>query len=1163
MTSIFDDQTQSTHVTVPNSSPNDDQKTLHILDSAHNTNYYQDTNLQNQNPINTSPIKIHAKQLGHTLNHLQSVESANAQLKFKLIETSKILEKFKTKAQETITNLRNELRAKNDLLFREQKFSQELQTSSNNNLTNSLNEIKSLKVTVKNLQETKSNLSSRCETLTQSNSHLKFTLKSNEQEIQYLREISNGFRVKITELEENLAEKSQVIEKLENQISAETTKLPTEPQKSQTTTEPNVTNKTNKDEILTLKSQISTLESRNSELLAKLKTQIIANDNLKSDSSAKEKSFIKMQSSSNGYKVRFENLTSKLANSEKNNQILDEANKKLMNENNLAKEKIENLTRVTDNFRSKFELLEKKMSAKEKIIFDCKHILKVLEVEGSLPEFCSLGIAGQSLGLLENITENFEKTDVNPDNITDNDFFRIFETIINTYTSTKTTAAKTKEANSNLQIELEKAKLQNDEKTYDLQKLAITSRQKINSITAENQDKYELIIKNLKDSHKKSMTALELVNAELEDKLSEANEKVTNAENYKIPNVEKKLKIIKHENLALTQLISEKELEIKQMAKNLKNQENSSANYKETLIQTEEKYENLIKNLNGQISEKNENNLVLRNQVEENIQKLEDLKISERKQANEFKFDLMTLQQELNNISEKSAKNEKDLSRAKVENKELVTKINALELETTKLREENQNLSKNTENQKANNKNLENRLKKAESYKSLFENLEKTSQEKENSLIKLATAENLKLKSSLKNHKMADVNSKKEIDGLRVKIDKMTETIRELTNNLKNEENKSNLLNKALASAREQLLNFKNVKIPELENSLNFHQKKAKELELENLAQSTKIQLQSKNLSKEKSRILREKNEIATISALKSKITSIQSNADENNLTNQSTIKKLKAEISCLKSTNQRIKNLIDTKDLENDRIKAKLEVANTKWECQKKELTYKNGSDQMMTDKINQLQGKIVELEGQLAESLLKNQQNERFLREFRIDEQGDANKELALNRTEDPSVTEISKNSELMNNISPMKSMNITDLELKSMIPNIKLLSSNAIQQNTITPIAENPKNKIPNKIPEIIKSEGNSLENTVSQIGNDTLLELGIIPPNKKSTPFAENPKNEKNMKNESMGTSIFGTPSLVVSKSFDASLEKFDGTLNERMGQSLFEHLAGEA
>ena len=102
------------------------------------------------------------------------------------------------------------------------------------------------------------------------------------------------------------------------------------------------------------------------------------------------------------------------------------------------------------------------------------------------------------------ITEkSLEKTensvDVNPDNITDNDFFRIFETIINTYTSTKTSAAKIKEANSNLQIELEKAKLQNDEKTYDLQKLAITSRQKINSITAENQDKYELIIKNLKD----------------------------------------------------------------------------------------------------------------------------------------------------------------------------------------------------------------------------------------------------------------------------------------------------------------------------------------------------------------------------------------------------------------------------------------------------------------------------------------------------------------------------------------------------------------------------------------------------------------------------------------------------------------------------------------
>ena len=296
-----------------------------------------------------------------------------------------------------------------------------------------------------------------------------------------------------------------------------------------------------------------------------------------------------------------------------------------------------------------------------------------------------------------------------------------------------------------------------------------------------------------------------------------------------------------------------------------------------------------------------------------------------------------------------------------------------------------------------------------------------------------------------------------------------------------------------------------------LEQTINFQKSNLENLNLDIQKLTQQLKSKETTLNKEKLRIYREKNEATSISSLKNKITNLQSDNKKQKDFNDTQLKKLKAEVACLKTLNLQMKKDLESKSLSLEKYKARYEVAVTKNECSERELAFKNGSDEMLSKKVLNLQGQVVALESDLAEANLKLTERD------------------------------IYDNSDFQTTNGSNTTINQTELELKSLIPSLKLLAAGKTTNN-IEKHQNNPQSA------NII-----SLDNTCSNIGDSTLLELGIIAPSQKSTPFEA----VQNVKAEQIFDST-GTP--VITKSFFNSLNKID--LSQEDGTGLFETLEGE-
>ena len=296
-----------------------------------------------------------------------------------------------------------------------------------------------------------------------------------------------------------------------------------------------------------------------------------------------------------------------------------------------------------------------------------------------------------------------------------------------------------------------------------------------------------------------------------------------------------------------------------------------------------------------------------------------------------------------------------------------------------------------------------------------------------------------------------------------------------------------------------------------LEQTINFQKSNLENLNLDIQKLTQQLKSKETTLNKEKLRIYREKNEATSISSLKNKITNLQSDNKKQKDFNDTQLKKLKAEVACLKTLNLQMKKDLESKSLGLEKYKARYEVAVTKNECSERELAFKNGSDEMLSKKVLNLQGQVVALESDLAEANLKLTERD------------------------------IYDNSDFQTTNGSNTTINQTELELKSLIPSLKLLAAGKTTNN-IEKHQNNPQSA------NII-----SLDNTCSNIGDSTLLELGIIAPSQKSTPFEA----VQNVKAEQIFDST-GTP--VITKSFFNSLNKID--LSQEDGTGLFETLEGE-
>jgi len=661
------------------------------------------------------------------------------ELKYKLIETTNILEKFKVKAQDSISKLRLELSNKNNLLIKEKEFTKELQEKTASNLSATHNELKNLKTQLKSINESKNNLSMKNEGLIQNNDHLKFTVKSNDQEIAYLREVTNNYRNKMAEMEESFKIEREDLEKKILKVKSSTKRnlqttslndsISSDHSTSSTKTPRlEVCTSTSTDHIYTselskAKQQLANFQNRNTELLAKLKSQIKENDILKTASDNKDKNIVKLQSVSNGFKARFESVGEKFSQLEKNSKMCFEENERLKGLLGEGRKQIESLGRQNESKDSKIDILGQKLNLKNNLVLDVKNLLKIIDQPSAVDEESN---DTERFQLLNTITSD---SNTASDHLSDSGLLSKLENIINDYSSTKNQIKTTKTENLKIKLNLEQVQSKLDSKSYEMEKFLISSKSQLNSLSNDTKEKYENIIENLKFSQKKDLKNLEILNHEQEEKISDLNDEISVLKS-KIENLGKKNSNFSEENLTLTTEISNKDLEIKALKSSNKKLSANITHQDEEISENTDKYENIVKNLKLQIENKNNQLENLQNEIYKIEQDFDEFRKNEKNFSQEQVLNFKKISKSNEVLKGKIVEMQGELQKSGLANGELLSKAALYKDEILKLQKDIEDLNKNSSGNKNHLRSLENRIKKFEEYKRLYESLKKSSAEK-------------------------------------------------------------------------------------------------------------------------------------------------------------------------------------------------------------------------------------------------------------------------------------------------------------------------------------------------------------------------------------------------------------------------------------------------
>ena len=746
--------------------------------------------------------------------------------KKKLIETTSVLHSFKSKAQKTIENLRNDVYALKNQLENEKKYNKEHLSTLQKLQDEGNSEIQNLKNKLKISNEAKKDLDLKYAELQQKSEHQDFNCKSSEQQIQYLRSVLNDTRSRISDQNEEINDlklKLETPRKEMPQINDSSEKF--------------------KSHISQLKHELEVLHGSNSDLSKTVNKRNTEISKYLQDIEEKDKKIVKLTSAANGLRAKYSELEKKLRP---------------------LKERLESNEKSQQSMRSSLHSRN----------LDYETLAGELAIETEKNK--TLHAANQNLASqLDEI-----KTQLSPTE-------SLLETILpSSPTSIIDKIKLLIEKSKNLENQLVSMKSQKETITaeHNAAVSQLTASNNLNMLQVKNSN--ELALKQAADSHEHAIAELrhkkDVEISSLSNKISTLLSEKSNLEHK----LDTEMAKIESDKKSLNFKLEKSKRTAEDLRNLIENQNKTIKNHEDCVTEQKETIQTLrcqLENTEKSVAELKTEKTTLKN----NFQLLENGQQAFTNESMKLKNELSTLRNSLaisqNSVEKMNHQNTKlSLELSEMQSKSALKseKLQSLFLENKELQENKHKFLSEIQH-------LTERVSSFEEYKSLYEQIKLNLSEKENSLMaKLETANKEKMTIQTMFRALEMKNSKKEFElqqqniELAKKISLEIEKKKEFEYKYLDVKEVSEKANMKVDILKKENNDFR-VKVDGLEKIL-----KEVETSKENLMD--KLKSKDSQLYKERNKNVRVRNEATSIRSLEAKISELQSDLASQKSQNES-----------------------------------------------------------------------------------------------------------------------------------------------------------------------------------------------------------------------------------------------------------------------------------